>query len=73
MKCHKCNGDLELNNDAVITQEFRGERLQVHSPAFQCIKCKSHFLRDKQGDELRRRTALAFLAFSVNFFHLVWW
>ena len=54
MHCIKCNGDLELKDGAIIPQEFNGVRLLVLCPAFQCVVCGSHYLRE--GGELRRRT-----------------
>ena len=57
MNCPKCNGILKLEENAPITQEFKGEKLQLHSPAYVCGTCRFQMLQEGQGDELRRRTA----------------
>jgi putative zinc finger/helix-turn-helix YgiT family protein len=58
MICLKCDNEaFELQPDAVIEQEFRGESLKVKSPAMACTKCGWLALAEGQADELRKRTA----------------
>jgi putative zinc finger/helix-turn-helix YgiT family protein len=57
MKCIQCNGLLELNEAAVITQVFKGETLRVKSPAYVCPSCGKPYLKETQSDILRRNIA----------------
>ena len=58
--CIYCSGKLRLNQRARIPQDFKGEFLVVCSPAYICVKCHRQFLKETQGDQLRRNTTEAY-------------
>lgn len=58
--CIYCSGKLRLNQGARIPQDFEGELLVVRSPAYVCVKCRRQFLKEPQGDQLRRNTTKAY-------------
>jgi putative zinc finger/helix-turn-helix YgiT family protein len=61
MICLKCdNEEFALKSDALVEQEFRGERITVASPVMVCKKCGWQTLIEGQMDELGRRTSDAY-------------
>lgn len=61
MICLQCdNEEFVAKLDAVIQQEFKGELLDVHTPALACSKCGWLTVDLDQAEELRRRTADAY-------------
>ena len=61
MICIKCdNEEFAEKPNAIIEQEFRGEKLNVKTTAMACTKCGWTTLTLKQTDELRRKTADAY-------------
>ena len=61
MICVRCdNEDFITKPDAVIEQEFRNVRLDVHTPALACSNCGWITVGLDQVDELRKRTADAY-------------
>jgi len=61
MICLHCNSEeFELLPDAVVEQEFRGERFTVHAPVVACKQCGSRTVADEQADEINRKTADAY-------------
>jgi putative zinc finger/helix-turn-helix YgiT family protein len=60
MICFKCNGEEFATQAAVISQNFRGELLDVNTPVCVCQACGWQTLGRGQSDELRKRTADAY-------------
>src|ERR1035437_716158 len=61
MICIKCDNEVFADKpNAIIEQEFRGQRLQVKVTASACTQCGWQTLALGQTDELRRLTADAY-------------
>jgi putative zinc finger/helix-turn-helix YgiT family protein len=61
MICIKCDNETFAEKpDALIEQEFRGEKLNVKTTTMACTQCGWTTLTLKQTDELRRLTADAY-------------
>jgi len=61
MICLKCDSeDFVLDSDAIVEQDFRGEKIQVRAQVMVCQHCGWQALAEGQMDELGRKVADAY-------------